>query len=78
MKCIINIFLNLNKRNILLLSLILTIITLSSISCLRDPKPPKANPYKEDKTIYHSLYREKDSMERMSSYAQSIPMPHKE
>jgi hypothetical protein len=64
-----------NKRNLLLLSLILT---LSITSCLRDPKPPKANPYKEDKTIYHSLYREKDSKERMSAYAQSIPMPHKE
>jgi hypothetical protein len=70
-----NFFFSLNKRNILLISII---IALSLTSCLRDPKPPKANPYKEDKTIYHSLYREKDSKERMSAYAQSIPMPHKE
>lgn len=69
MKCNI---INKNSR-LIFISLILI---LSSFSlCFKDVKPPKANPYKEDKAVHHSLYREKDSVERMSSYAQHIPQP---
>ena len=53
-----------------------SLVLASFILC--DVKPPKANPYKEEKSIHHSLYREKDSVERMSTYAQSIPTPKKE
>ncbi len=61
-----------NKLKILAVSL-----TILATVAFCDVKPPKANPYKEDKSIYHSLYREKDSVERMSVYAQSIPTPLK-
>ena len=59
--------------------LLISLITIAPLLlCLKDVKPPKANPYKEDKKIFHSLYREKDSLERMSSYAQNIPQPKQE
>jgi hypothetical protein len=35
------------------------------------------NPYKENKSVGHSLYREKDS-DRMSAYPQAIPTPIEE
>ena len=67
----------LTKRKINIYAMCI-IIVLTCALCTYDVKPPKANPYKEDKAIHHSLYREKDSIERMSSYAQSIPLPQKE
>jgi len=57
---------------------ILTILLICIISVFADVKPPKANPYKEDKTISHSLFREKDSVERMSLYDQGVPSPKQE
>ncbi len=69
MKCNIT----LSKLKIIILS---SIVFLSVVYC--DVKPPKANPYKEEKSVHHSLFREKDSIERMSAYAQSIPQPKKE
>ena len=75
MKCSIQ---NIIGKKRVYMSLISLLILLGLTTCTWDVKPPKANPYKEDKTIHHSLYREKDSAERMSVYAQSIPQPHKE
>lgn len=63
------------KLNIYLLSFAL-IMTVSL--CTEDIKPPKANPYKEDKTVHHSLFREKNSLDRISAYAQAIPEIKKE
>jgi len=75
MKCyIINSIIK-RKLNIYLLGLAL-IMTVSL--CSEDVKPPKANPYKEDKTITHSLFRERNSLERMSAYAQAVPEIKKE
>ena len=36
------------------------------------------NPYKDDKKIHHSLYREKDSLERLSIEYTGIPQPKEE
>jgi len=60
-------------KNILIFStLVICVLT------TYDVKPPKANPYKEDKSVEHSLYREKDSPERMSVYPRSVPLPKDE
>ena len=72
MKCNI---INKHSRIIFLYSIL---ILLSFSFCIKEVKPPKANPYKEDKKVHHSLFREKDSTERMSAYAQHIPQPKKE
>jgi hypothetical protein len=75
MKCyIINSIIK-RKLNIYLLGLAL-LITVSL--CSDGIKPPKANPFKEDKTVTHSLFRERNSKERLSSYAQAIPEIKKE
>lgn len=66
------------KINSLQFKIFITSLVLLTTMILCDVKPPKANPYKEDKSINHSLYREKDSVERMSIYAQNIPTPKKE
>jgi hypothetical protein len=55
-----------------------TLLLISIISVFADVKLPKANSYKEDKTASHSLFREKDSIERMSLYAQGVPSPKQE
>ncbi len=68
------------KCNITFFKLKVYIITLIFFATLAfcDVKPPKANPYKEDKSIHHSLYREKNSAERVSTFSQAIPTPKKE
>ena len=50
-------------------------ITLLCISLAVTEGPTKTNPYKEDKKVTHSLYREKDSVERMSNFPHDIPLP---
>ncbi len=53
-------------------------ITLLCMSLIITETPSKTNPYKEDKKVTHSLYREKDSLERMSNYPHAIPLPIEE
>jgi hypothetical protein len=69
MKCNISFF----KMKVFLISMIFL-----TTSTFCDVKPPKANPYKEDKSIHHSLYREKNNPERVSVFTQAIPTPKKE
>ena len=53
-------------------------ITFLCLSLSFSQTTTKANPYKEDKKVLHSLYREKDSIERMSNFPHSIPLPTEE
>ena len=56
--------------------ILLSIITINLITCAYD-SPNIANPYKDDKKIKHSLYREKDSLDRMSNDQSGVPLPIK-
>lgn len=58
--------------------LIISCMLLNLTFCYGDVKPPKANPYKEEKEVRHSLFREKDSIERMSAYSVGVPTPRGE
>jgi len=60
------------KFNKIGLILILLIKIFDFIHC--DPSPPKFNKYKTDKSVKHSLFREKDSIDRMSQSSQGVPM----
>lgn len=45
---------------------------------LNDPTPgPRFNKYKDDKKVKHSLFREKDSVDRMSISREGIPIQEK-
>lgn len=44
---------------------------------ISDPSPPRFNKYKDDKLVKHSLFREKDSIDRMSASPQGIPIKEK-
>lgn len=48
------------------------------VSTLADPNLSKVNPYKNDQKAKHSLYREKDSVERMSVDTEGVPAPKTE
>ncbi len=54
------------------------LLLITSILVITLANTTSANPYKEDKSVGHSLYREKDDNDRMSGYAQSIPPPVEE
>jgi Ca2+-binding EF-hand superfamily protein len=55
----------------ILLLIVCSSVTIKMVSA--EPKAPKANPYKEEKKVRHSLFREKDSLERMSAYTEGVP-----
>ena len=44
---------------------------------LSSSSAPKVNIYKNEKKIKHSLFREKDSIQRMSTSQQGVPEPKK-
>lgn len=44
---------------------------------LSDPTPPRFNKYKDDRTVKHSLFREKDSTDRMSASSRGVPAAEK-
>jgi hypothetical protein len=54
--------------------IILSLIHISS-SKKGDKLSPDENPYKEDKAVKHSLYMEKDSIDRMSIEPVGVPRP---
>ena len=64
-----------SKLNIVI---IMTIFALATANSLEDPTPPKVNIYKEDKEVHNSLFRERDSIERMSQDTVGIPAPRAE
>lgn len=66
-------FTNNDKLLMLLLLVILIIIQTNIAVC--DPSPTPMNPYKKDKQVQHSLFRERDAIERMSVSHEGIPFP---
>lgn len=58
-------------KSVLLIWLLL--VSFGPAAC--KPQNPKANPYTEDKKVGHSLYREHDSIDRMSNSAEGVPPP---
>lgn len=59
------------------LSMKLILILFFLLNCfdllLSDPTPPRINKFKDDGRVKHSLFREKDSLDRMSASTEGIP-----
>ena len=60
------------NRNFFFCSMLLVIIMNIQIA-KSDATPPPINPYKFAKEVKHSLFREKDVPQRMSSSEQGVP-----
>ncbi len=56
----------------------LILILFFMLNCLNlflsDPTPPRFNKYKDDNNVRHSLFREKDSIDRMSRSSEGVPV----
>lgn len=57
------------------ISLIIALLCCSVYSSRNQTRTAGMNPYKTDLKVKHSLFREKDALERMSSEAVGIPPP---
>ena len=55
-------------------AILISLIAISSVISIRD-SPNIVNPYKSDKKVKHSLYREADSLDRMSEDHSGVPLP---
>lgn len=64
---------HLSMKLILILFFVLNSLNLF----LSDPTPPRSNKYRDDNLVKHSLFREKDSIDRMSTSRDGIPVEEK-
>ncbi len=61
-------------RNIFLKNLILSLVCIGLFNLiLSSSDAPKVNIYKTDKSVKHSLFKEKDSIDRMSKSHEGVP-----